>query len=106
MHDDMGWRARLAEAAERDGRGLRTLSRAAGMSPAWLRTVLHEGASPTVEPLLRLCDALGVSAVWVLDGYEVGDKEIELLRLLRLHPAAREAVLAVLRSTQSQPSGT
>lgn len=93
-----GWRVRLAEAVERDGRSHRELSRAAGLNPGYLHQVLMLGKSPTVDKLLPLCAALRVSAAWVLYGSDVTREDEELVRLLRRDPGTREALLALLRS--------
>ena len=62
------WRERLREAIERDRRSGRQIGTDAGLSINFVSQVLTSDKSPTVDNLLKLCEALCISPVYVLTG--------------------------------------
>ena len=99
VQGDNGWRTRLARAVHDDVRSQRAISSSAGLNPGYLNSVFSKGGkSPTVENLLAICEALGVSATWVLYGTEVTPQDEELVSLLSDSPEMRTVVLDLLRT--------
>jgi hypothetical protein len=45
---------------------------------------------------MKVCDAAGVSLLFILHGMEVAQEDEELLKELYLHPAKREAIRKLL----------
>ncbi len=95
---DSQWRIRLKEALEKSGKSKRAVSLASGNGPGYMHSVLNEGKDPTVENLMGICDAIGVSTVYILHGIDVRPEETELLEKLRANPERRKAILALLKS--------
>ncbi|MBT9292693.1 helix-turn-helix domain-containing protein [Prosthecodimorpha staleyi] len=46
----------------------RAFARAIGLSPGGLRGLLHEGKGPTLETVLQIASACGVSVLWLSTG--------------------------------------
>lgn len=76
-----GWLNRLKEAVEKDGRSWRAISRAAKAGPNYLGEVLA-GKVPTIERFMRICEALDVSASYILTGVDLGAEDEEFLSVL------------------------
>lgn len=93
-----GWRIRLEEAARASGKSANAISAAAGLAPNYLHGVLKQGKEPTVERLLRLCEAIPASPIYILHGHDVQPEDEKILRLLRDNPRARAGILAILAS--------
>jgi len=91
------WRNRLTKAVEDSGKSKRSISLASGNGPGYLHSILKDGKDPTIENLLSICENIGVSAVYVLYGYDVGKEEEELLEALRANPSKRSAILSLLQ---------
>lgn len=94
--ESAAWRDRLEGAVERDGRSLRDISLAAGLSHGYLHGILRDGKEPTVDRFLKICAELNVSATYVLIGSRVSPATERIVRLLEGDPSARDAVLALL----------
>ena len=90
------WRNRLTKALEESGKSKRSVSLASGNGPGYLHSILTDGKDPTIENLLSICDNIGVSAVYIIYGYDVGKEEAELLEILRANPSKRSAILSLL----------
>jgi len=95
--DNTMWRNRLTKAVEDSGKSKRSISLASGNGPGYLHSILKDGKDPTIENLLSICENIGVSAVYVLYGYDVGKEEEELLEALRANPSKRSAILSLLQ---------
>lgn len=63
-----GFRDRLREAVERDGRAVSAISEAAGLGRSHLDGILRGPSGPTAETAIRLARALDVPAGWLLAG--------------------------------------
>jgi transcriptional regulator with XRE-family HTH domain len=95
MQDD--WRERLEKAIQGDGRTLRDISLAAGLSHGYLHGILRDGKEPTLDRFIRICRELGVSSAYALTGADVSLETEEVLRLIEGDQEARRAFLALLR---------
>lgn len=96
------WRERLLKALEESGKSKRAVSLSSGNGPGYLHSILKDGKDPTIENLLSICDALGVSPIYVLYGFDVGREETELLVALKDNPSKRRAILSLLRDEADQ----
>ena len=93
-----GWLQRVRAAIEEDGRSLRTISEAAGLGPNYVSEMLR-GKEPGVDKLVRLAQALGVSASYLVTGLDMSAEHEEALqRLTRLSPEKQRVVLDLIRS--------
>ena len=79
MLDD-GIRRRIAEAIRRDGRSMRTISKAAGLSENFAALLVRTGRSPSVDHFKMLCEELGITAGYAIFGHDVTPKQEELAR--------------------------
>ena len=75
------WRTRLAKVLKDKHLTKRGVSLAAGMSEGYVHGILQEGKEPTVENLLSVCRASGISPALVVLGYEVPPDTSELFEL-------------------------
>jgi transcriptional regulator with XRE-family HTH domain len=100
-----GWQDRLKEAADRDGRSYRAISKAAGAGPNYLSEVLADGKVPGIDKFQKICAELNVSAAYVLTGSEVSREDEEMLAALgSLTPEQRSTFRALVRQLKaSQP---
>lgn len=99
LMNEMQWRKRLAFAIEASGKSKREISLAAGLGAGYVHSILSEGKDPTIERLLKVCGATGVSLTHVIYGFNVSPEDEEFLRLISEAPEQeRLAVLALLRS--------
>lgn len=92
------WRIRLASAIEERGTTMRAVSVAAGLNPGYVHSILYGGREPTLDRLLAVCQALGVSLSFLIYGSNTSPAAEEVLGLLEQYPEARDAVLAVLKA--------
>lgn len=91
-------RARLAEILKKKELSMRSVSLEAGLGQSYLSGILKEGKEPTVPKLMAICDALGVSLLYVLHGVEISKQAEELIALLDEKPERRDAALQLLRA--------
>jgi transcriptional regulator with XRE-family HTH domain len=94
-----GWRQRLRAAIDRDGRSMRDVSLAAGLSHGYVHGILQDDKEPTLDRFLKVCETLGVSATHILVGSEVTPATERIVEALEKEPAMRDAILALLRRT-------
>lgn len=92
------WRDRLAAAIEERGETMRSASLKASLGANYVHGILKDGKDPTVEKLLALCDALGVSPAYILLGEKMPPEVEALLLLMQSSKERREAILALLRT--------
>lgn len=98
-----GWRKRLKQAIEADGRTLRSISLAAKLGPNFVTQFMTTGRTPSIEKFLKLTDTLGISPTKVLTGVEISPEDEELLRLATsLSPAGRERLLQLFQEIQDR----
>lgn len=91
------WRERLKKALKDKHLSKRGVSLAADLSEGYVHGILQEGKEPTVENLLSVCRASGISAASVILGYEVPPDTEELFELwAKASPATREGILQIL----------
>jgi len=100
MSDDE-WRPRLEAAVGGDGRSLRDISLAAGLSHGYLHGILRNGKEPTLDRFIRICAEVNVSLTHVLTGADVSPATEAILEALESDPGARERVLLALRRAGS-----
>lgn len=93
-----GWRQRLIDAIEHSPKTRKDIAIDAGLGRAYLYGVINEGKSPSVENMLKICEALNVSASYIMFGWNISPKQQELLDLAQKHPDQLEALLSILRS--------
>lgn len=92
------WRLRLRAAAEASEKSWRQISLEAGRGPGYLHGVLEEGKDPSVENLISICGAIGVSFSQISSGVDVTPETEEILSLIENRPDMREAILLLLKS--------
>lgn len=99
------WKARLAAGIKASGKSQREVSLAAGMGPGYVHSLLKENKDPTVDHLLRVCDAAGISLYYVLSGVQIGRDTEEIIQILEASSeATRGGLLQVLRDQRSTGS--
>lgn len=91
-----GWRNRLDDAVKASGRSRRAISLAAGFAENYLIMVIDKGRNPSVENLVDLCSAIGVSPVWVILGHDITPEDERIVRALQDNPQLRSVILAAL----------
>jgi transcriptional regulator with XRE-family HTH domain len=100
-HMDMkteGWRDRLLQAVEADGRSAYIISKAAGLGQNYISQLKLDRKEPGVNQLIRLADELDVSVAWLLLGVDVTPRDEQFYRLYQETPApARKAVVDLLK---------
>jgi transcriptional regulator with XRE-family HTH domain len=96
------WRQRLKQALEAKGLSKRSVSLAAGLNPGYVHSVLVEGKDPTVDNLIAVCKAVGVSLTHVLFGLDVDPDAEEIVKeLARATPERRRGLLLFLRENSA-----
>lgn len=76
---------------------MRSVSMKAGLSEAYLHTILEKGKEPGLDNLLALAKELRVSLSWLVYGYDISPESERLLEAwAALPPDRREAFLALL----------
>lgn len=91
------WRKRFEEAAAKDGRSLRDISLAAGLSHGYLHGILRDGKEPTLDRFKKICKALGMSQAYALMGIDVSDDHVALIEEIDRGGPRADAILALLR---------
>jgi len=80
------------------GKSQRDISLTAGMGPGYVNSLFKESKDPTIENLMRVCQAVGVSLSYVLYGYQMTAETEEILKLLEdASPGERSGLLQLLR---------
>ena len=99
-----GWFDRLKEAIAADPRGLRALSRDAGLGVNYVQQMIKDGKEPGTEKLTKLLEALGQgSSVYILTGEEISEQDLEFLRAVhRLNPDIRAEAMRFLQAFQDR----
>ncbi len=64
------WRDRLRQAIKASGKSMREVSLAAGAAAGYVHGMLEADKDPTIDKLLAVCDAVPVSAIFVLYGVD------------------------------------
>ena len=92
------WKTRLRDGIKANGKSQREVSMAAGMGPGYVNSLLNENENkdPTVDHLIRVVDAAGLSLYYVLYGVKVDKETEEIIRRLQQSPQARASILQLL----------
>lgn len=90
------WRDRLEKGIKDSGKSLREVSLAAGKGPGYVHSILKEGKDPTIDNLIKVCEAAGLSVYSVLYGVQVDRETEEIIQLLK-DPDQRKGLLQVLK---------
>lgn len=96
------WRERLIKGL--DGRKLskRAASLTAGMAEGYVHGILSEGKEPSVENLIKVCEANGLAATYVIFGYEVTPEIEELGRLYAAaSPELQDGIRSILKARKA-----
>jgi transcriptional regulator with XRE-family HTH domain len=100
--DHEGWRVRLEEAIERDGRSFREISLAAGLSHGYLHGILRGSKEPTLDRFVRLCGVLQVSTTSILVDGDPSESIKVLLDEMDRDPALRQRVVSILQEERRE----
>lgn len=102
---DTGWKARLAQGIKDKGLSQREVSLSAGKGPGYVNSLLKEDKDPTIDNLVAVCQAAGLSLAWVLLGLDMSRETEELiLEIERSGPDRRKGLLQFLRGgTETMP---
>lgn len=93
-----GWRARLRKAVDASEKSQRDISLKAGMGAGYVNSLFRDGKDPTIDNLMKVCEAVGVSLSYVLYGVQMSQETEEFLRLVQEAPEGeRDALLKLLR---------
>lgn len=90
------WKARLDAGIKAKGKSKRGVSLAAGMAPGYVHSILNEGKDPTIDNLLKVCEAADLSLYYVLYGVQVDRETEEIIQLLK-DPSKRQGLLQLLK---------
>lgn len=99
-----GWRARLVEAIEQDGRDMKAISLAAKCGPNYVQQIVKDGKAPGADRLVRLLQVLGRPAsLHIILGAELTPDDEALVQIVsRLSPEQKETALAFFRTLPSR----
>lgn len=93
-----GWRNRLIDAINADGRSDRAISLAAGLGPNFVNELRNQTKEPGVEKIMKLADELNVSLTYLFMGSDVTAEDEAFLRLYRQYSdEERAGLLAILK---------
>lgn len=88
------WFQRLIAVIDADERKDNAISKAAGLGRNFVSQMRNDGKAPGVSALVKLCDVLGVTTTYILDGIEIDPGQRELLMMLdRLSDNQKQALL-------------
>jgi transcriptional regulator with XRE-family HTH domain len=90
------WRDRLLAEIEKRKTSQRSISIAARLSPGAVNSWIRDGKDPSVDHLIAVCGALGVSLSYLIYGLKIDPQTEELLGRLQSDPSAREHILGLL----------
>lgn len=97
MADDK-WRNRIEAAVKKDGRSLRDISLAAGLSHGYLHGILRDDKEPTLDRFIRICQELNVSLAFALMGMEISPETEQIISQIEADEPRRKALLDILSS--------
>lgn len=97
---DSNWRTRLQTAIDESGYSLREVSLKAGKGPGYMFSILKEGKDPTVNSMAAVCDALNVSAAWILLGVEMSRQTEEIVKRLGESEEDQALMLKLLKKRE------
>lgn len=96
-HTDMdAVRQRLNDAIAKSNKSQRQILLDAGLGTSFLHGMLIEGKDPKITSLMKLCDSIGVSLMWVLYGLDASPEVEQILGALSQNPEKLPHLLALL----------
>jgi transcriptional regulator with XRE-family HTH domain len=98
------WRKRLKDAVDADERSYAKILEAAKLSRSFITEVLNDPDpnDPSLTNVMKLCDALGVSFLWVATGLKISREAQEYLTIFsNLPDGDRQTLLRLSRSMLS-----
>lgn len=93
---DSAWRSRLQAAVDGDGRSMREISLAAGLSHGYLHGVLKDGKEPTLDRFARICQEMHLSVAYILLGLDISEETEALISYAVKNPSRLTALVALL----------
>ena len=90
------WRPRLEKAVQDDGRSLRDISLASGLSHGYLHGILRDDKEPTLDRFERICSTVGVSTAYILIGLNVSPETEAIMRQIEGDAGKRRALFDLL----------
>jgi len=96
------WRDRLLAEIEKRETSQRSISIAARLSPGAVNSWLRDGKDPSVDHLIAVCGALGVSLSYLIYGLKIDPQTEALLGRLESDPSAREHIFGLLEVRSRQ----
>lgn len=93
-----GWRGRLYAGLKERDLSMRAASLGAKLGPGVVNSWFKDGKDPSMSNLLAVCEFAGISAAYVLFGFEINEKTAEMLRLIEEHPERRDGILQLLQA--------
>lgn len=93
-----GVRERLAQAIEDSGMSARAICLKAEVGTSYISGVLNEGKDPALSKLASVCEAMGVSFNYIVNGVDLSPESEKILQLLDQHPSRRDGILSILQS--------
>jgi len=88
-----GWKTRLRQRTEADGRSLREISLSAGLNRNYLFDVLSAEREPSIDKLLKICAVLRVSPAWLITGLELSESAEEWLTVMSRLPEPQQSAM-------------
>lgn len=96
------WRSRLKRGIEAKGKSQRAVSLSAGMGPGYVNSLIKEMKDPTIDHLIKICEAAELSLYYVLLGVEMEPETEQIVLLLeKSSPRRRRGLLDALRDEDS-----
>lgn len=97
--ENTGWRGRLAAHLSDAKLSKRKVSLDSGNGPGYVHSILSEGKDPTIENLMAVCSAAGVSLSYILYGFDLTPEDEAIIAAMHESPEKRDAVLTLLRKS-------
>lgn len=96
--NESGWKDKLRAALEDRSMSMRAASLGAGLGPGVVNSWFKDNKDPSMSNLLAVCRFAGIDSAFVLLGFHINDKTVELLRLIEENPDRRDGILHLLRA--------
>ncbi len=97
-----GWRERFLAQIEAKDLSQRAVSLRAGRGPGYVNSLLNDGKEPSVDNLIEICNAAGISVYSVLFDVEMSPETEEIV--FRLQHAPKETRDALLKLLPPKPA--
>lgn len=96
FQDTSNWRSNLMFLLEADGRSMREVSLAAGLSHGYVHGILKDGKDPTLENLVRICAALETDLLHLLFQLKIDRQTAEILTAILSNSELKSAIYTLL----------